>query len=265
VTSGLRSASASMRGEAARHHRGLGITFGGLIGYLTAGFIGASIVIAIARAFQRQSSAANLICVAPRPCVAGHIKKQRGAGPDLCAPFPSPGCPRTRKGSQTEGLTMQCGAPAAPRRRHEKIPGRNRIGPVALNGPGPGGRAPSSPTPSPHPADRPRSSAKGRGLPFRGHRYAVGSNLSLGGVRRRIEALMLPDEPIVELNLDRAVRQETGGSEVVRAGPAMPGRATDRAAPASNLSSKFPPVGRRRHGGFKKSVATPAKTRHRPS
>jgi hypothetical protein len=72
----------------------------------------------------------------------------------------------------------------------------------------------------------------------------------LGGVRRRIEALMLPDEPIVELNLDRAVRQETGGSEVVRAGPAMPGRATDRAAPASNLSSKFPPVGRRRHGGL---------------
>jgi uncharacterized membrane protein YeaQ/YmgE (transglycosylase-associated protein family) len=48
----------------------LGITFGGLIGYLTAGFIGASSLIAIARAFQRQSSAANLICVAPRPCVA---------------------------------------------------------------------------------------------------------------------------------------------------------------------------------------------------
>jgi hypothetical protein len=57
----------------------LRITFGGLIGYLIAGFIGASIVIAIARAFQRRSSAANLICVAPRPCVAGHIEKQRGA------------------------------------------------------------------------------------------------------------------------------------------------------------------------------------------
>jgi hypothetical protein len=120
---------------------------------------------------------------------------------------------------------MQCGAPAAPRRRHEKIPGRNRIGPVALNGPVPGGRAPSSPTPSPHPADRPRSSAKGRGLPFRGHRYAVGSDLSLGGVRRRIEALMLPDEPIVVLNLDRAVRQERDRrQEQISAGRTPPPR-----------------------------------------
>jgi hypothetical protein len=32
--------------------------------------------------------------------------------------------------------------------------------------------------------------------------------LSLGGVRRRVEALMLPDEPIVVLNLDRAARRE---------------------------------------------------------
>jgi hypothetical protein len=31
--------------------------------------------------------------------------------------------------------------------------------------------------PSPHPAHRPRPSAKGRGLPFRGHRYADRSNL----------------------------------------------------------------------------------------
>ncbi len=32
--------------------------------------------------------------------------------------------------------------------------------------------------------------------------------LSLGGVRRRVEALLLPDEPIVMLNLDRAARLE---------------------------------------------------------
>jgi hypothetical protein len=32
--------------------------------------------------------------------------------------------------------------------------------------------------------------------------------LSLGGVRRRIEALLLPEEPIVVLNLDRAARLE---------------------------------------------------------
>jgi hypothetical protein len=38
---------------------------------------------------------------------------------------------------------MQCGAPAAPSRRPEKIPGRNRIGLVALNGLVPGGVPPS--------------------------------------------------------------------------------------------------------------------------
>jgi hypothetical protein len=32
--------------------------------------------------------------------------------------------------------------------------------------------------------------------------------LSLGGLRRRVEELMLPDEPIVMLNLDRAARLE---------------------------------------------------------
>jgi hypothetical protein len=32
--------------------------------------------------------------------------------------------------------------------------------------------------------------------------------LSLGGLRRRIEALMLPDDVNVRLNLDRAARQE---------------------------------------------------------
>jgi hypothetical protein len=109
---------------------------------------------------------------------------------------------------------MQCGAPAARRRRLEKIPGRNRIGLVALDGLVPGGRAPQLPTPSPHPADRPRPSAKGRGLPFRGHRYAVGGELprsltalSLGGLRRRIEALMLPDNVNVRLMLDRAAER----------------------------------------------------------
>jgi hypothetical protein len=34
--------------------------------------------------------------------------------------------------------------------------------------------------------------------------------LSLGGLRRRIEALMLPDDVIVMLNLDRAARRERG-------------------------------------------------------
>ena len=32
--------------------------------------------------------------------------------------------------------------------------------------------------------------------------------LSLGGLRRRIEALMLPDEPIIVLSLDRDARRE---------------------------------------------------------
>jgi hypothetical protein len=32
--------------------------------------------------------------------------------------------------------------------------------------------------------------------------------LSLGGLRRRIEALLLPDDVIVMLNLDRAARRE---------------------------------------------------------
>ena len=32
--------------------------------------------------------------------------------------------------------------------------------------------------------------------------------LSLGGLRRRIEALMLPEEPIITLHLDRAARLE---------------------------------------------------------
>jgi hypothetical protein len=32
--------------------------------------------------------------------------------------------------------------------------------------------------------------------------------LSLGGLRRRIEAALLPDEPVVQLRLDRAARQE---------------------------------------------------------
>jgi hypothetical protein len=32
--------------------------------------------------------------------------------------------------------------------------------------------------------------------------------LSLGGLRRRIEAALLPDEPVVQLRLDRAARLE---------------------------------------------------------
>jgi hypothetical protein len=46
--------------------------------------------------------------------------------------------------------------------------------------------------------------------------------LSLGGIRRRVEALMLPEEPIVVLNLDRAARLERDrrrAAAVARAGP----------------------------------------------
>jgi hypothetical protein len=32
--------------------------------------------------------------------------------------------------------------------------------------------------------------------------------LSLGGLRRRIEVAVLPDEPVVQLRLDRTARQE---------------------------------------------------------
>ena len=32
--------------------------------------------------------------------------------------------------------------------------------------------------------------------------------LSLGGLRRRIEAALLPEEPVIVLNLDRVARQE---------------------------------------------------------
>jgi hypothetical protein len=32
--------------------------------------------------------------------------------------------------------------------------------------------------------------------------------VSLGGLRRRVEALLLPDEPIITLNLDRAVERD---------------------------------------------------------
>ena len=51
--------------------------------------------------------------------------------------------------------------------------------------------------------------------------------LSLGGIRRRIEARMLPDDVHIVLHLDRAVGWSgIGGGEVVRAGRAtLPGRA----------------------------------------
>jgi hypothetical protein len=112
--------------------------------------------------------------------------------------------------------------------------GRNWIGAAALNGLAPGGRAPPAPNPSPHPADRPRPPQKaGVSLfvtvsamrdeqrevsvsfdPRRGY-FTVGSELfqnvtalSLGGLRRRIEATLLPDEPVIQLRLDRAARHE---------------------------------------------------------
>jgi hypothetical protein len=50
--------------------------------------------------------------------------------------------------------------------------------------------------------------------PRRGY-FTVGSGLpqnvtalSLGGLRRRIEASLLPDEPIIQMRLDRAARRE---------------------------------------------------------
>jgi hypothetical protein len=41
-----------------------------------------------------------------------------------------------------------------------------------------------------------------------GHKLPAVSALSLGGMRRRVEALLLPDDPIIILNLDRAARLE---------------------------------------------------------
>jgi hypothetical protein len=74
--------------------------------------------------------------------------------------------------------------PAARGRRARRDDGRNCIGVAPLKRLVPGGRAPSpiwpfgwACPPHPHPAHRPRPSAKGRGLPFRGHRYADRSNL----------------------------------------------------------------------------------------
>jgi hypothetical protein len=46
--------------------------------------------------------------------------------------------------------------------------------------------------------------------------------LSLGGLRRRIEAALLPDEPVVHLRLDRDVRLERDRR---RSGAAGAGRA----------------------------------------
>jgi hypothetical protein len=46
--------------------------------------------------------------------------------------------------------------------------------------------------------------------------------LSLGGLRRRIEAALLPDEPVVQLRLDRAARLERDRR---RSGAAGNGRA----------------------------------------
>jgi hypothetical protein len=41
-----------------------------------------------------------------------------------------------------------------------------------------------------------------------GERKTPVTALSLGGLRRRIEALMMPDKPQVILSLDRAARRE---------------------------------------------------------
>jgi hypothetical protein len=42
--------------------------------------------------------------------------------------------------------------------------------------------------------------------------------LSLGGLRRRIEALLLPDDPVITLNLDRTARRERATREAPRRG-----------------------------------------------
>jgi hypothetical protein len=44
--------------------------------------------------------------------------------------------------------------------------------------------------------------------------------LSLGGLRRRIEALLLPDDPIITLNLDRTARLERDRCRAQLARPA---------------------------------------------
>src|SRR2546430_5870576 len=69
----------------------LGITFGGWIGYLIAGFIGACILIAIARAFsgglQQRTRFAS-----PLPCAAG-AQSKGGQGETPAPLFPSKGVP----------------------------------------------------------------------------------------------------------------------------------------------------------------------------
>ena len=92
---------------------------------------------------------------------------------------------------------MLCGIPAARGRRARRDDGRNCIGVAPLNRLVPGGVPPS-----PHPAHRPRPSAKGRGLPFRGRRYADRSNLrtsryaSINVARSWSQRPVLEAEPI---------------------------------------------------------------------
>ncbi len=101
----------------------------------------------------------------------------------VCNP-PGHACAPLCLGMRAAPLKMLCGIPAARGRRARRDDGRNCIGVAPWNRLVPGGRAPHpiwpfgwACAPHPHPTHRPRPSAKGRGLPFRGHRYADRSNL----------------------------------------------------------------------------------------
>jgi hypothetical protein len=96
--------------------------------------------------------------------------KSKGAQSQTSTPlFPSQGVPargRVASLKAKNALRHPCGA--GPQHSKTRCGGRNCIGAAALRSLVPGGRAPSPQPLSPHSADRPRSSAKGRGLPFRG-------------------------------------------------------------------------------------------------
>ena len=126
----------------------------------------------------------------------------------VCNP-PGHACAPLCLGMRAAPLKMLCGIPAARGRRARRDDGRNCIGVAPLNRLVPGGRAPHpiwpfgwACPPHPHPAHRPRPSAKGRGLPFRGHRYADRSNLrtsryaSINVARSWSQRPVLKAEPI---------------------------------------------------------------------
>ena len=106
----------------------------------------------------------------PAAVRCGAHLKSKGAQSQTSTPlFPSQGVPargRVASLKAKNALRHPCGAGRSTQKT--RCGGRNCIGAAALRSRVPGGRAPSPQPLSPHSADRPRSSAKGRGLPFRG-------------------------------------------------------------------------------------------------